>query len=245
MGERYGNKKRGKTRKSPIQLIFREVWARELGMNETYIYQFESESGAGENFNFWEPFSPKFETKYFIFDETYMFRIKTEHISERVQESMDNSSTSDGLFIESKPLRAIWMGVNGRRDPLDNLSGECIVWRGRKKLRQQLVPGNTYGFPFNLWFKVTNEQAPQTEKNALHQLCDLYFTQTDCDIKFCFENGQHIGGHRSILKARSPVFAAMFQHDMQESKTGQVVITDIEPEKICSTSSIQANLEHR
>ena len=53
-------------------------------MNETYIYQFESESGAGENFNFWEPFSPKFETKYFIFDETYMFRIKTEHISERV-----------------------------------------------------------------------------------------------------------------------------------------------------------------
>ena len=83
MGERYGTKNRGKTRKSPIQLIFRGVWARELGWNETYIYQFESESGAGEKFNFWELFSPKFETKYFIFDETYMFRIKTEHISER------------------------------------------------------------------------------------------------------------------------------------------------------------------
>ena len=39
--------------------------------------------GRGQKFNFWELFSPKFETKYFIFDETYMFRIKTEHISER------------------------------------------------------------------------------------------------------------------------------------------------------------------
>ena len=90
MGERYGTKNRGKTRKSPIQLIFRGVWARELGWNETYIYQFESESGTGEKFNFWELFSPKFETKYFIFDETYMFRIKTEHISERVRKHVSS-----------------------------------------------------------------------------------------------------------------------------------------------------------
>ena len=42
----------GKTRKSAIQLIFRGVWAREIERNETYIYQFDSEAGAGKIFNF-------------------------------------------------------------------------------------------------------------------------------------------------------------------------------------------------
>ena len=41
-----------KTRKSPIQFIFRGVWARELGRNETYIYQLNSEVGTGNMFNF-------------------------------------------------------------------------------------------------------------------------------------------------------------------------------------------------
>ncbi|EFX77450.1 hypothetical protein DAPPUDRAFT_26434, partial [Daphnia pulex] len=39
---------------------------------------------------------------------------------------------------------------------------------------------------------------------------------------------QHIGGHSHILVARSPVFAAMFQHEMKETKTGQVSIQDIQ-----------------
>lgn len=40
---------------------------------------------------------------------------------------------------------------------------------------------------------------------------------------------QRIGGHVSILSARNKVFAVMFNHDMQERKTGQVVVEDIEP----------------
>ena len=47
----------GKTRKSAIQLIFRGVWVGEIGRNKTYIYQFDSEAGTGEMFNFWELFS--------------------------------------------------------------------------------------------------------------------------------------------------------------------------------------------
>ena len=42
----------GKTRKSAIQLIFCGVWTREIERNETYIYQFDSEAGAGKMFNF-------------------------------------------------------------------------------------------------------------------------------------------------------------------------------------------------
>ena len=34
--------------------------------------------------------------------------------------------------------------------------------------------------------------------------------------------------HKAILGARSPVFAAMFQHDMKEKKQSHVLITDID-----------------
>ena len=36
--------------------------------------------------------------------------------------------------------------------------------------------------------------------------------------------------HKSILASRSPVFAAMFEHDLEESKQNRVVITDIKLE---------------
>ena len=73
----------GKTKKASIQLIFRGVSARELGRNETYIYQFDSEVVAGKIFNFENLFShnPKQNVSIFM---KHMFRIRTEHISERV-----------------------------------------------------------------------------------------------------------------------------------------------------------------
>ncbi len=37
-----------------------------------------------------------------------------------------------------------------------------------------------------------------------------------------------MGAHSTILAARSPVFAAMFQHHMEETVTGQVYIEDIQ-----------------
>ena len=40
---------------------------------------------------------------------------------------------------------------------------------------------------------------------------------------------QQIGGHVNALSIRSPVFAAMFENDMKESKTGRVIIQDICP----------------
>jgi hypothetical protein len=58
-----------------------------------------------------------------------------------------------------------------------------------------------------------------SEMKALKQTTDyLFLQQTNCDIRFYFEDGQHIGGNVNILSARSPVFAAMFNHDMQEAK---------------------------
>jgi len=48
------------------------------------------------------------------------------------------------------------------------------------------------------------------------------------DVEFLV--GQEVfGAHRSLLSARSPVFAAMFASEMKEAKTGQVRIDDVDP----------------
>lgn len=59
----------------------------------------------------------------------------------------------------------------------------------------------------------------------------LFLRQTNCDIHFHFFRSssiERIGAHRDILSARSSVFAAMFNHDMQESKSGEINIQDFE-----------------
>ncbi|KAL1787871.1 speckle-type POZ protein [Sigmodon hispidus] len=50
---------------------------------------------------------------------------------------------------------------------------------------------------------------------------------TDCCL--CVA-GQEFQDHKGILAARSPVFSAMFEHEMEESKKNRVEINDVEPE---------------
>ncbi|KAJ8414228.1 hypothetical protein AAFF_G00050980 [Aldrovandia affinis] len=50
---------------------------------------------------------------------------------------------------------------------------------------------------------------------------------TDCSL--CVA-GQEFQAHKAILAARSPVFSAMFEHEMEESKKNRVEINDVEPE---------------
>ena len=67
------------------------------------------------------------------------------------------------------------------------------------------------------------------EKNVINQLADLFVQQTKCDVQFCFDGDESVGSHSLILTARSPVFAAMFQHSsMKEQETGRVDIEDIQ-----------------
>jgi hypothetical protein len=68
------------------------------------------------------------------------------------------------------------------------------------------------------------------EKNVLKQLADMYAHQNHCDVQFTFKGDERVGGHVNILVARSPVFAAMFEHDMKEAATGEVVIDDVQPD---------------
>jgi len=48
------------------------------------------------------------------------------------------------------------------------------------------------------------------------------------DVEFLVDE-ETFGAHRSLLSARSPVFAAMFTSGMKEASTGQVSIKDIDP----------------
>ena len=52
--------------------------------------------------------------------------------------------------------------------------------------------------------------------------------QKFADFVFKVEN-EKIAAHRAILAARSPVFDAMFQHDMLEKKTNETEIKDVTP----------------
>jgi speckle-type POZ protein len=66
---------------------------------------------------------------------------------------------------------------------------------------------------------------------ARRKLCEDLASITDdkfADFVFKVENVK-IPAHRVILAARSPVFAAMFQHDMKEKKTNETEITDVTP----------------
>jgi speckle-type POZ protein len=81
---------------------------------------------------------------------------------------------------------------------------------------------------FTLKYFIKFKTFGKSEINAITHMSNyLFLEQNYCDVQFHFPGAQNIGGHVSILAARSPVFAAMFKHDMQESKTGQVVIKDI------------------
>lgn len=49
------------------------------------------------------------------------------------------------------------------------------------------------------------------------------------DVTLC-TNGREFKAHKAILAARSPVFGAMFEHEMEESRKGRVEISDIDPD---------------
>lgn len=79
--------------------------------------------------------------------------------------------------------------------------------------------------------------------NISGQNCAIQFKVPECrlsdDIGDLFEsrkfsdvilsvNGKEFYTHKAILAARSPVFAAMFEHDMEEKKQNRVEITDVD-----------------
>ena len=158
-------------------------------------------------------------------------------------------SVEDGTLTYNSELRLIQdKSISGS---FDNQQRPCSVWasiNGSDKTLLTQSPSGTWksekffmNFPRStrkyrtsrldcrLWIAFETSFS-LGEKNALKELTELFVQQIRCDVLFSFEKDRQIGGHVSILGARSPVFAAMFKHDMKESETGQVTIEDIQPD---------------
>lgn len=57
----------------------------------------------------------------------------------------------------------------------------------------------------------------------------IYENRKFCDVTLC-ASGKEYQAHKVILAAQSPVFSAMFEHNMEENQNNRVDVTDIEGE---------------
>ena len=136
----------------------------------------------------------------------------------------------------SKPMNhhrpfVIWGSVGGGEKFKFEKSreGEKKEWAS-KRINFKFQSNKEDLSALNCQFWIEFETFSRSEKNTLKHLKDLYVKQTNCDVHFYFKEREHMGAHSTILAARSPVFAAMFQHNMEEAVTGQVYIEDIQPD---------------
>lgn len=58
---------------------------------------------------------------------------------------------------------------------------------------------------------------------------NLLISEQLFDVKICVK-GQEFHAHKAVLAARSPVFAAMFEHEMAEKNSSAVDISDCDPD---------------
>lgn len=141
-------------------------------------------------------------------------------------------------------LSAVWANVNGSQKNLLQGMGtfKNPNWSTKNPLTVKLQRSNLpllqfrkskkreFSFELKCEFWIEFDLLIDSQRKTLQHLTEFYENQIRCDVQFYFENGDHIGGHVNILAARSSVFSAMFQHQMAETKTGQVDIFDIQPE---------------
>lgn len=74
---------------------------------------------------------------------------------------------------------------------------------------------------------ITQFKVPECKLSE--DLGNLFDNERFSDVSLAV-NGHEFQAHKAILAARSPVFAAMFEHEMEERKQNRVAITDVDDE---------------
>ena len=120
----------------------------------------------------------------------------------------------------------------------------CLDWGFKKFIRRDFLLDDTNGLLPDDRLTLYCEVSVVAESiNHSGQSSTSQFKIPDCrlsdDLGSLFEsgkfsdvilscNGAEFNAHKSILAARSPVFAAMFEHEMEEKKQNRVEIIDMD-----------------
>jgi len=83
-----------------------------------------------------------------------------------------------------------------------------------------------------LFHPVESVVSLDTEHTLANDLRQILDTGRGSDVTLVAEYGKKFPAHVLILSSRSPVFAAMFQHDMKEKREKCVTIHDLSPNAI-------------
>ena len=127
--------------------------------------------------------------------------------------------------------------VRHHKIPFCRGSAKMIFLTDLENPANNLLPNDT----LTIWCRVEETESktedckcvieyPQTTIARRKLVDDLATLENKnlADFVFKVEN-EKFAAHKIILAARSPIFAAMFQHDMQENKTNETEITDVTP----------------
>lgn len=102
-------------------------------------------------------------------------------------------------------------------------------------LRDNFFGGNLVTFCIQVFVvedykcqEVPNLHIIEPPSKLLENFTNLHEDKEFSDVKIVVGE-QEFDGHKAILAARSPVFRAMFKHEMIEAKQNQVTITDVQP----------------
>lgn len=152
--------------------------------------------------------------------------------SRRAEDAEDDArylSIQEQKFLENVQRPSVmWLdGLTVLSDTSDNASDFQFLQKLERGKWQFMQEDSEIGTVIILWIDFGTTETIRQSK-MINELAEMFHTQTQCDARFKFTNGQSIGAHIIILSAASPVFAAMFQSSFKESQTREVVIEDID-----------------
>ena len=84
----------------------------------------------------------------------------------------------------------------------------------------------------SLLFHPTEPVTVHMERTLNKDLGRMLETGQGSDITVVARDGQEFAAHTIILSSRTPVFAKMFEHDMQEKKEKRVTISDLDSDAV-------------
>lgn len=76
--------------------------------------------------------------------------------------------------------------------------------------------------------KIELSKEARKENRAVTQFAELFTNQINCDTFFIFSGGKRVGAHKSILMARSPVFASIYKASNAEPGKSDIRVDDID-----------------